>query len=80
MKRDWKLLIDEVEKKVGDSIHVQKDLDKIVEILKKHHWSFNSLSPEAKDRIALFAGFQCWADFQEALRGDDDGESNYESD
>lgn len=30
------------------------------------------------DRLSLLAGFQDWDSFQEALHGDDDGESNYE--
>lgn len=30
------------------------------------------------DRLSLLAGFQDWESFQEALRGKDDGESNYE--
>ncbi len=35
-------------------------------------------SKEALDRLALFAGFQCWEDFQDALHGDDDAQVNYE--
>ena len=30
------------------------------------------------DRLSLLAGFQDWESFQEALHGEDDGESNYE--
>lgn len=30
------------------------------------------------DRLSLLAGFQDWDSFQEALHGEDDGESNYE--
>ena len=30
------------------------------------------------DHLSLLAGFQDWESFQEALHGEDDGESNYE--
>lgn len=28
--------------------------------------------------MALLAGYQSWEDFQDALHGDDDGQTNYE--
>ena len=44
------------------------------ELISKH----KKLSPETLDRIALFAGFQSWKDFSEALHGEDDGQANYD--
>lgn len=35
-------------------------------------------SKETLDKLALFAGFQSWEDFQDALHGKDDGSINYE--
>ena len=79
MKSDLILLLTEVERKIGRKIHWQEDWDKLLALLKKHHISLKNLSPEALDKLALFAGFQSWKDFQEALRGQDDGETNYEA-
>jgi len=70
MKRDLKLLAEEVEKKIGLDIHLQKDWEKMVEIFRKHHIVLKKLSPQALDRLALFAGFQDWKSFQDALRGE----------
>lgn len=36
------------------------------------------LSPAAKNRLALLAGFQSWADLDDALHGDADASINYE--
>ncbi len=47
--------------------------------LKMHSLHLNKLSPEAKDRIALLAGFQNWKDFKEAVHGEEDGQINYET-
>lgn len=38
----------------------------------------HKLSPAAKDRLALFAGFQSWKDLDNALHGDADASVNYD--
>jgi len=35
-------------------------------------------STDVLDKLALFVGFQSWKDFQNALHGDDDGQTNYD--
>ena len=95
MKRDLKLLLEEVEKKVGKKINLTSDFEKLSALFTKHHvflkpatlkkvWTYlkttDKPSPEALDKIALFVGFQSWKDFQEALHGEDDGQTNYETD
>jgi hypothetical protein len=95
MKRDLKLLLEEVDKKVGKKISLSSDFEKLSAIFSKHHVFLNSAvlmkvwghvmsadkpSPETLDKIALFVGFQSWNDFREALHGDDDGQTNYETD
>ncbi len=35
-------------------------------------------SKDTLDRLALFAGFQSWEDFHDALHGEDDAQVNYE--
>lgn len=39
----------------------------------------HKLSPKAKDRLALLAGFQSWQDLDEALHGKVDASINYDS-
>lgn len=80
MKRDFKSLIGEIERKLGRKINWQSDWGKLKLIFKKHHLDLNSFSPETKNRIALFAGFQNWKDFQDTLMGEEDGQINYEAD
>lgn len=92
MKRDLKLLFEEAGKKVKAGEHeIGHDLDSLKEIERHHiHLSVSSLrklmelvtgkrklSQSAKDRLALFAGFQTWDDLDEALHGDADGDENY---
>lgn len=36
------------------------------------------ISPKTLDHLALFAGFQTWDDLRKAVRGDSDGQTNYE--
>jgi hypothetical protein len=79
MKRDLKLLTAEVEKKIGVSVHVQSDWEKIMDVFRKHHYSFKKLSPTTLNHLALLAGYQNWKDLQEALHGETDGEINYET-
>lgn len=78
MKKEWQHLIEDVEKKIGDGVHLRKDIGKLRKIFAEHHFHLHDLSPQAKDRLALLAGFQSWKDFDEALHGDADGEVNYE--
>ena len=94
MKRDLKLLLEEVEKKKKKKIGLSSDFEKLASIFSKHHVFLNSAvlkkvweyvashdkpSPETLDKIALFVGFQSWRDFQETLHGDEDGQVNYET-
>lgn len=79
MKSYRKVLIKDVEREIGKKIDLHSDVSKLLSIVGKHHLHLNSLSPKAKDRLALFAGFQSWNDFRDALHGDDDGRMNYES-
>ena len=80
MKRDLKLLAEEVHVKMGLKDHLHADWEKLMEIFRKHHVSFKDLSPATLDRIALLVGYQNWKDFQSALHGVADDEVNYESD
>lgn len=44
-------------------------------------WKYMSgkkISPKTLDHLALFAGFQTWDDLRAAVRGDSDGQTNYE--
>ncbi len=79
MKREFKLLFDDIEKTFGKKIDWRHDLGKLRSIFRMRNLHVNNLSPEAKDRIALFAGFQNWKDFVEAVHGEDDGQINYET-
>lgn len=73
MKQDLRLLLSEIEKVVGKKNPL--GVKKIWQQFSTH----KKLSPEALDRIALFAGFQSWNDLNEALHGEDDGQTNYEA-
>lgn len=74
MKQDIHALLSEVEKLIGKA-KTPTGLRKAWELISRH----KKLSPEALDRIALFAGYQSWKDFTEALHGEDDGQSNYDA-
>lgn len=95
MKNDLRYLLVEVEKKIGRKISPSSDFEKLATIFTKHHIRVNSNalrkvwgylkgiekpSHETLDKLALFVGFQNWADFQKALHGEDDGQTNYEAD
>ena len=69
------------------------DLESVSASLSKHQVNLSSsslkrlweivtgkrkLSREAMDRLALFAGFQDWQDFSDALHGNVDASVNYE--
>ena len=93
MKRDLKLLFQEAGKKVKEGEHeIGYDLAGLSKKLQRHHINLSvsslrklmdlvtgkrKLSLAAKNRLALFAGFQTWDDLDEALHGDADGDENY---
>ena len=93
MKRDLKLLFQEAGKKIKEGEHeVGHDLNSLSKKLERHHINLTvtslrklmdlvtgkrKLSIAAKNRLALFAGFQTWEDLDEALHGDADGDENY---
>lgn len=93
MKRDLKLLFQEAGKKVkAGEREIGHDYDSLSKKLQRHHINLSvtslkklmelvtgkrKLSLAAKNRLALFAGFQTWADLDEALHGDADGDENY---
>ena len=93
MKRDLKSLFAIAGKKMAHPRHeLVKDFENVSEICSKHHVNLSShslkklwelatgkrkLSKEAKDRLALFAGFQSWDDLDDALHGDVDASINY---
>jgi hypothetical protein len=74
MKREMSLLLRDAENKLGKKMNIASDIMKLWHHLKKN----GKLSPEALDKLALFAGFQNWKEFQDALKGNDDGQTNYE--
>lgn len=73
MKRDFHLLIQAVEKKLGKKITLANEVGKLCQRLKKT----GKLTPSSLDKLALFVGFQNWKEFQNALHGDEDGQVNY---
>ena len=68
MKRDLVLLTQRVEKKIGKKVNAHA-LHKLVGVIKGKE----KLSQSTLDHLALLVGFQSWADFHEALHGEDDG-------
>jgi hypothetical protein len=93
MKRDLKLLFQEAGKKVKEGEHeIGHDFEGLSRKLERHHINLSGtslrklmelvtgkrkLSLAAKNRLALFAGFQTWNDLDEALHGEADGDENY---
>lgn len=93
MKRDLRCLFEEAGKKSKKGPHtLAKDFESLSAKLLKHHinlsgtslkklWELTTgkrkLSLAAKDRLALFAGFQSWGDLEDALHGDVDADVNY---
>lgn len=93
MKRDLRCLFEEAGRKSKmDQHEVVKDFEGLSAKLLKHHinlsgaslkklWELatgkRKLSLAAKDRLALFAGFQSWHDLEDALHGDVDADVNY---
>ena len=94
MKGDLTLLLEKVEKKVGKTIELTSDFEKLAAVFLKDHIHLNAtglrrawehlrgtgkLSKDTLDKIALFVGYQSWADFQGALHEEDNGQTNYET-
>ena len=93
MNRDMKLLTAEVENKMAHPHQPAGYVGQWFSAFFRHKteykkislsrvWSLitkkNGLSVEAKNRIALLAGFQSWDDFMGAFKGDTDAQINYE--
>lgn len=94
MKRDLRNLFIDLGRRVKREPHrLVQDYDRISLALSKRHinlsgrslhklWELatgrRKLSPEALNRLALFAGFQDWHDFSSALHGEADASVNYE--
>ena len=85
MKRDLKLLIESTGK-------LGHDLDSLSKKLLRHHINLSAsslkkllelvtgkrkLSLSARNRLALFAGFQSWSDLEDAIHGNTDASVNY---
>ncbi len=93
MKRDLKLLIETTGKKAKAGKHeLEHDLDSLSKKLLRHHINLSvsslrkllelvtgkrKLSLAARNRLALFAGFQSWSDLEDAIHGDADASVNY---
>ncbi|EGN55624.1 hypothetical protein PRBRB14_00530 [Hallella multisaccharivorax DSM 17128] len=93
MKRDIKALLKEVGSKTKEGEHdINCDLGNLSKKLSRHHINLSvsslkklmelvtgkrKLSTAAKNRLALFAGFQSWGDLDDALHGNDDGDKSY---
>ncbi len=93
MKRDLKRLFAVAGAKIAHPKHMlAEDFEHISMLCSKHHvnlsdsslkklWELTTgkrkLTKEAKDRLALFAGFQSWDDLDDALHGDADASINY---
>ena len=93
MNRDMKLLTAEVENKMAHPHQPAGYVGQWFSAFFRHRteykkislsrvWSLitkkNGLSVEAKNRIALLAGFQSWDDCMGAFKGDADAQINYE--
>ncbi len=93
MKRDLKLLIETTGRKAKAGKHeLEHDLDSLSKKLLRHHINLSvpslkkllelvtgkrKLSLAARNRLALFAGFQSWDDLEDAIHGDADASVNY---
>lgn len=93
MKRDLKLLIETTGRKAKAGKHeFEHDLDSLSKKLLRHHINLSvsslkkllelvtgkrKLSLAARNRLALFAGFQSWDDLEDAIHGDADASVNY---
>lgn len=94
MNRDMKLLAAEVENRIAHPHQPSGNVGRWFSGIFRHKmgkagfslsrvWSMitkkGGLSVEAKNRIALLAGFQSWDDFMGAFNGDAGGQINYEN-
>lgn len=92
MKNDLRVLLREMGKAVGKSKELVPDFEYFSKVFRHHHvnlsrrsvhrlWEWvqdrHALSPEARNRLALFAGFQSWDDLQDTLHGNTDASVNY---
>ena len=96
MKNDLAYLTHEVEKKIGRTIGVSSDFERLASFFSmKHHLKLNAGSlhkvwayvsgkekptNDTLNKLALFVGYQSWDDFHEALHGAGDGNLNYDVD
>ena len=93
MDKSVKSLMEEFSHKAPIYDAVAADFEKVSAKLTKYHIHLNSKSlkklwgylaskekpsKKALDRMALFAGFQSWKDFQKAIHGENDGQLNYD--
>ncbi|MBQ9678143.1 MAG: hypothetical protein IJV44_08420 [Prevotella sp.] len=60
----------------GNMMEKRHALRKLLEAVEKE--LLHKPNRKTLDRLSLLAGYQDWDSFQNALHGDDDGESNYE--
>jgi hypothetical protein len=94
MKRDLRIILYETGKAFRKSKELVPNFEHYSMLLRHHHvnltpkslkriWEVlkgrRRLSPEALDRLALFAGFQSWKDLHDTLHGDTDASVNYNS-
>ncbi|MDR0185269.1 hypothetical protein ETF27_03755 [Prevotella brunnea] len=93
MSKSVRNLVEEWGRKAPRHSLMIADFEKVSAKLEKHHihlrsgslrklWGYvvskEKPSQKSLDRLALFAGFQSWKDFQKAIHGDGDGQLNYE--
>ncbi len=93
MLSELRLLLAEVERKVGKTINLSSDFEKLAHLFSKHglhvsavalkkvwhHVSVKEKPSQATlDKLALFTGFQSWNDFLKALHGDNSADLNYD--
>ena len=89
MLDDFKLLLQEVEGTIGKKITLSSDFEKLAQLFSnrglsmtesalKSVWKHVSMkekpSKATLDVLALFAGFQSWDDFKQALHGENNGD------
>lgn len=89
MLDDFKLLLQEVEGTIGKKITLSSDFEKLAQLFSnrglsmtesalKGVWKHVSMkekpSKATLDVLALFAGFQSWDDFRQALHGENNGD------
>lgn len=93
--KDLKHLLDRVEHQIGMHRWVNRDYERLSTLFSKRNltlplsalkktWEYTTgaekPTKDTLDKLALFAGFQSWQHFQEALHGEADAATNYEDD